>query len=190
MLHLAPLMTALVVAAGPTGTHFIGELHLGSTIYGHAAAAVGLGAGGRVPGLETRVYLFGEAGATSDSSQGVSPTTRVPWRDRRTLVDLLMGLRAYVPLRRGVRILGEILAGATRVDATLYREGYPPRSGLGYEPAAGIGLGLQYRIRWWLSLGLQGRLMLSDDDVAGLRTIVGARTRTRGTLSGGVTWHF
>lgn len=180
------------LGAAQKGTHFLAELQGGAALFGSGGPAFGLvlGGGGRIPRAHPRVYLIGELSGYSAHTAGQSVSLDMAYVDRRAYLDLAIGLRVYVPLLRGLRLVADLQAGGSRVDALLERTGLPPRAGVGWRPLLQVAPGVQYRWRRSASLGLRYRILLTDDDLGGLRALVHAEAPRRSILTASATWHF
>ncbi len=174
------------------GTHFVAELQGGAALFGSGGPAFGalFGGGGRIPGSRPRLYLIGEVAGYGARTAGESAALDLEYIDQRSYLDVAAGLRIYVPLLYGFRAMADAQAGGSRVSARLERSGLPPRSGVGWRPLFQVAVGVQYRIRRWLSLGLRHRILLTNDDLAGLRELVQAEAPHRSLLTASLTWHF
>lgn len=174
------------------GTHLLIELGGGSTTFGSGGPAftVLFGGGGKLQHIPLRLYLFGEMTYMVGRTSGETGLLGLSYTDQRAYGDLALGLRLYLPLAGRLRLFTEGLAGASHVGVHLEREELGTVSAGGWVPLAGFGAGLQYRVLSALSLGLRGKLLLTDDDIAGLRRMTGDGSPLRSTAMVCFTWHF
>lgn len=174
------------------GTHFIAEISGGATTLGSGGLALEgvLGIGGKLRGFPPRFYLIGEAAYSSGTLSSATPLAGVGFRDERSYRDLSGGLRIYLPIYGPVRIFGDGLVGGSHVAASLDRQGLAPRTAEGWLPMFALAAGVQVRMFRFLSVGMRAKFVLTDDDVAGLRQVVGAESPLRATVTAGLTWHF
>jgi hypothetical protein len=201
LLALSPAVAAAQVipcsdgpCLGPRreGTHFIAEIAGGGALYGRGGGIVvgGLfGAGGQLRRLPLPVYVVTEVAYNTTTDAGRGPTLP-EFRDERTHRDLALGLRIYVPVFGPLRLFAEVLGGASYVSASLDRADLAPVSSAGWVKLALVGAGVQVRLFHHFSLGARTRIVLTDDDLGGLRAITGAARAVRVSLLGGMTWHF
>jgi hypothetical protein len=174
------------------GTHFIAEIAGGGALYGRGGGIVvgGLfGAGGQLRRLPLPLYVVTEVAYNTTTDAGHGPTLPA-FRDERTHRDLALGLRIYVPVFGPLRFFAEVLGGGSYVSASLDRADVAPIASAGWVRLALVGGGLQVRLFHHFSLGVRTRIVLTDDDLGGLRAMTGAERAVRVSLLGGMTWHF
>jgi hypothetical protein len=172
-------------AAPRPGTHFFGELRVGSNLDGVGDFAYGgtLGAGGRLYRLPP-IYLIGTLERTGEAT--------FPIGDQVKLTTLTTGLRFYLPIHGPLRLMGELALGGLNVNAQralpegTFTESY-------WLPYAEIALGPQFRVLHELSLGVRASLAFADTQAlqssefaAGWEPSVGGRKAVHGTM----TFHF
>lgn len=174
------------------GTHYLIELAGGSTTYGGGGPVFyGLfGGGGKPSFLPLRVYLIAEMAYAQAGTSGETALLRLPYQDDRRYGDLAVGLRLFLPIYGGLRFFVDGLLGGSHVSAQLERQELGTLQASGWAPLGELALGFQYRLTRQLSIGLRGRLQLTDDDVAGLRAMVGDGSPLRSAVTVSTTWHF
>ena len=152
--------------------------------------AVVLGGGGKLPGELPRVYLILELSHSSAMHSGTASGLGLPYEDTRGYLDLALGLRIYLPIYRSLRVFGDAQAGGSLISARLERQGLLPRAANGWLALGQLGAGLQMRIFHEISLGLRAKLVLSDEDLGGLRGLVEEDSPRRSIATLSMTWHF
>ncbi len=174
------------------GTHFIAEVNGGGTLLRDGGFSVDglLGMGGKVPYLPLRIYVVSEFAYSTSYGSGSLAHVPLAYRDERAYRDLALGVRLYVPLWSRLRLFADVLGGASHQAAVLEREELPTREVSGWNPHVHVAAGLQYRIMYHLSVGVRAKMALTDPDLAGLYSAVGAEVPLRSSLTAGLTWHF
>jgi hypothetical protein len=174
------------------GTHFIGELRLGSTVDGAGSFAYGgaLGVGGRWYGLPP-IYLFGALDHTSvgRGRVGVDGTS---YDEHLSLTGMGLGLRVYVPVYGPFRILGDITVGGLAVETTVSDGSGEWREEL-WLPYTELGAGPQFRVLHHLSLGARAAIAFVDTSAlhrAGPTSAWEGQLNQRTSVLGTVTLHF
>jgi len=173
------------------GTHFLGEINAGSTTYGSGGLATALlfGGGGKVPDLPLRLYLIAELAYLVGATTGETALAGLAYRDERRYGDLGLGLRCYLPVHRQLRLFADFQLGGSHVSARLEREHLDTRQASGWVLLGQLAAGLQLRLTSNLSLGLRAKLLLTDDDVAGLRQMMGDEPPLRSAAAVSMSWH-
>lgn len=144
------------------GTHFIGELDVGTHVQGAGSFTWGgmLGFGGKPRGIPATFYLVAGAFRTHDTQTLETNATRYSYDLKLTDVDF--GLRAYFPVARGFRITTEAMLGATLADGELSESSdYRTNQNLSM-PHLMLGIGPQFRVIHELSFGVMARTMFVD----------------------------
>lgn len=179
--------------AKPRGTHFLAEVHGGSTTYGSGGLALSaaFGVGGKLRGFPPRFYLLTEVGTSGSTTTGAVAGAGVTYRDERRFYDFAGGLRIYLPIWGPIRLFAEGLIGASYLSANLARAGQPTLSAAGWAALFQAGAGLQVRLLRHLSAGGRFKMMFGDDDgVGGFREIVGADAPLRSMATVSLSYHF
>ena len=174
------------------GTHFIAEINGGGTLQRDGGFAVeGLfGAGGKVPLLPLRAYVIGELAYSTSYGSGMQMHAPLGYTDTRHYRDVSVGLRLYLPLWAGLRLLADVQGGGSHQSVALERADFPVRAVSGWSPHFQVAAGLQYRLLHHLSVGVRARVAFTDTDLAGLYAAVGEKVPLRTSLTAGITWHF
>ena len=143
------------------GTHFIGELRLGSTLDGPGELAYGgvLGVGGRWYSLPP-IYLFGSVDHTS-SMRTTKSFDGYGYDEHLSLTSVGTGLRVYVPVAGPFRILADITVGAIATRAR-FDDGASAVIEDLWLPYTELGIGPQFRIFHHLSLGARASIAFVD----------------------------
>jgi hypothetical protein len=174
------------------GTHFIGELRLGSTVGGAGELAYGgaLGVGGRWHGLPP-IYLIGALDHTN-AARGRAGDGGFAFDESLSLTALGTGLRLYVPVAGPFRLMGDITFGALAVEARAHDEGGEWVEDL-WLPYTELGFGPQFRATHHVSLGARAAVAFVDTsalDPAGPTAAWEPSLRRRTSVFGTVTLHF
>jgi hypothetical protein len=192
---LAPTVAAAQEVSPPIkirrpGTTFIAEVNVGATLSGDLAVGGLLGVGGKLKGFPPRFYLVGEFIHSTANQSGVLPGLPLSYSEQLRFEDMALGLRIYFPIIRRVRLLLDVMGGATKVVGSLRRESLAPLDLNSWRPLGLLATGLQVRWFYHLSLGLRARVVYTDDGTAVLRELRGGAENVRILVTGGLTWHF
>lgn len=179
----------------PPPTHFIAELHGGSTTYGGGGPVLSalFGVGGKLRGFPPIFYLVGEASYSASRESGGLPTTGIGYRDERSAFDLLAGLRIYLPIYGPVRLFGEAAIGTSHVNADFSRDGHPTLVADDWTVLTRLGAGLQVRVFHTLSVGARFNATIVDEGLESYNEALrnaGTSGTMRTMLTASVTWHF
>ncbi|MDY0059643.1 MAG: hypothetical protein RBU45_07545 [Myxococcota bacterium] len=171
--------------------HLLAELGLGSTTFGGGgfASSFLFGGGGPLGSLPLRLYLVGEVAFLLASDAGETGLG-LAYTESRRYGDLMLGVRLQHPLYEPLSLFTQVQVGGSAVSARLERETLASRVASGWTFLAELTLGLQLRLLPLLSCGLHFSMALNDEDVAGLRWLVGAAPVHRSWAGGSLTWHF
>ena len=174
------------------GTHFIGELRVGSTLAGAGSFSYGgaLGVGGSWNGLPP-IYLIG-ALDHSNAARRAEIGGGYTLNENISMTALSTGLRLYVPIVRPFRLMGEITVGAIAVQARQDdgADAWVENTWLPYTEIAG---GPQLRVLHNLSIGARVAVAFVDTNdlvapspASSWQRELGTRTSAYGTM----TLHF
>jgi hypothetical protein len=163
---------------------------VGATLGGELAVGGLLGVGGKLKGFPPRFYLVGEFNHSTATQSGILPGLPLSYSEQLRYEDMALGLRIYFPIIRRVRLLLDVMGGASQVAGSLRRESLAPLDVDSWRPLGLVATGLQVRWFYHLSVGLRARLVYTDDGTAVLRELRGGGEDVRISLTGGLTWHF
>jgi hypothetical protein len=174
------------------GTHFIGELRLGSTVDGAGDLAYGgvLGVGGRWYGLPP-IYLIGSVDHTSSGRAGRDPSG-FGYDEHLSLTPIGTGLRVYVPFGGPFRLMADITVGAVATRASFDDGSQRVIEDL-WLPYTELGIGPQFRVMHQLSLGARASIAFVDTsalDRGGPASAWEGEVEQRSSVLGTVTMHF
>jgi len=172
------------------GTTFIAEVNVGANLTGDLAVGGVLGVGGKLKGFPLRFYIVGEYIHSTATQAGNLPGLPLSYSERLRFEDMALGLRIYFPIIRRVRLLLDVMGGASQVGGSLLRQSMAPLDVDGWRPLGLLATGLQVRWFYHLSLGLRTRMVYTDDGTAVLRELRGGGESVRISVTGGLTWHF
>jgi hypothetical protein len=189
---LAACVAAPSAAHARPGTHFLVELDAGATLSGNGgpAAALALGAGGKLKGFPARFYLLGRTSVSEYDADASSPASAEPAIESGSFRDFALGPRVYLPLIGPLRWFAEGLFGASDASGTFLEPGLLPLSAEQWSPLAMISSGLQMRIFYELSLGVRFAMAWNGPGLIGVERVAGLHDPMRMSVTGGVTWHF
>jgi hypothetical protein len=172
------------------GTTFIAEVNVGATLSGDLAVGGLLGVGGKLKSFPPRFYLVGEFIHSTANQSGVLPGLPLSYAERLRYEDMALGLRVYFPIIRRVRLLLDVMGGASQVTGSLRRESLAPLDLDCWRPLGLLATGVQVRWFYHLSIGVRARVVYTDDGTAALRELRGGGENVRASVTGGLTWHF
>jgi hypothetical protein len=89
-----------------------------------------------------------------------------------------------------IRFFADVLGGGSHIIATLERDGLPTQTVRGWLPLGAAAAGIQVRLLHHLSLGFRAKMVFTDDELGGLRTLVGSASPVRTSVALGLTCHF
>jgi hypothetical protein len=174
------------------GTHFIGELRLGSTVDGPGGFAYGgvLGVGGRWYGLPP-IYWIGSVDHTGAGRAGRS-IDGFGYDEHLSLTSVGTGLRVYVPIAGPFRLMADITVGAVATRASFDDGSNHVIEDL-WLPYTELGIGPQFRVLHHLSLGARASVAFVDTsalDRQGPASAWEGELDQRSSVMGTVTLHF
>jgi hypothetical protein len=174
------------------GTHFIGELRLGSTLDGPGEFGYGgvLGVGGRWYGLPP-MYWIGSVDHTS-AGRAVRGSDGFGYDEHLSLTSVGTGLRVYVPIAGPFRIMADITVGAIATRASFDDGSQHVVEDL-WLPYTELGIGPQFRVLHHLSLGARASVAFVDTsalDRSGPASAWEGELDQRSSVMGTVTLHF
>lgn len=169
-------------------THFFTELAGGVSFAGDMGGATQLfiGAGGKRAGGFLRFYLVAgleHVTLRSSEQRDYAGTTHA--------LDLLVGLRIYVPVVGPVRLFTDLLVGGARSWSTVRGGAFEPTTAREWGGVATWGLGLQVRVTRQLAVGGRLGFRWASDPLEELHAHLGLREERRtANLTGSVAWMF
>ena len=174
------------------GKHFIAEGSAGLMLtpgFGGSSHLL-LGAGGRRPGGFLRFYAIGGLAHASVRSSHARDGLR--YEHSRHHLDVIAGLRIYVPVTGPVRLFTDLLGGGSHMWSNLEGGPFDAYRAQGWRPVFIWAIGLQVRVTQELSVGGRLALRSTSDPLEELHEHVG-ETQATGLmvdLGGTVSWHF
>jgi hypothetical protein len=204
MLAISPCVTRDLLAqdipchAGPCvnrrarPTHFLAEIAGGVLFTSDPGMALGaiLGVGGKFRGFPPRFYLIGEFSYGTATTEGLNQGAAREFQDSRSFRDVGGGLRIYLPIYGPLRLFGDLVFGGSHVSANLKRTDAPVVQAAGWTPLVQVGAGLQLRVMHHMSVGIRSKVVVLDQDLAGLYAAVGRVPPVRQTWTASLAWHF
>ncbi len=174
------------------GKHFIAEASGGLMLtpgFGGSSHLL-VGAGGRRPGGFLRFYAIG--GLAHASVRSTLQRDGLRYEHSRHHLDVVAGLRIYVPVVGPVRIFTDFLGGGSHMWSNLAGGTFGEYRAQGWRPVFIWAFGLQVRVTQELSVGGRFGLRSTSDPLQDLHEYVG-ETRATGLmvdLGATVSWHF
>ncbi|PIE18977.1 MAG: hypothetical protein CSA65_03675 [Proteobacteria bacterium] len=188
-----PGQPCVVLRPRRPATHFIAELNGGSSTYGGGGLALGgvLGVGGKLRGFPPIFYLMGEFSYNQAAESGSMPLSGTGYRDDRSFLDLVVGLRIYLPIWGPIRLFGDVGVGASYVSANLEQHDGPIVAADGWMSLFQFSGGVQVRLFHSLSVGLRLKGVVGNEQaISGLYNLVGETLPIRTMATANLVWHF
>ena len=175
-----------------SGHHFLAEAS-GGLVLAPGLGGVShllVGAGGRRPGGLLRFY--GIAGLSQASVRLGGQSGGLPYESVHHQLDLVAGLRIYVPLFGPLRLFTDLLGGGTHGWSEILGGTFGAYEAQGWRKLFVGALGLQVRVTQSLSVGGRFGFRWAEDPLADLREHLGLDSMSGRSVSLGatVTWHF
>ncbi|MBO6939187.1 MAG: hypothetical protein JJ863_29725 [Deltaproteobacteria bacterium] len=175
-----------------SGHHFFAEASAGLMLtpgFGSSSHLL-VGAGGRRPGGFLRFYAIGGLAHASVTSSHQRDGLR--YEHSRHHLDVIAGLRIYVPVVGPVRLFTDFLGGGSHMWSSLEGGTFGEYRAQGWRPVFIWAAGLQVRVTQELSVGGRFALRSTSDPLEDLHEHVG-ETQATGLmvdLGATVSWHF